>query len=377
MKIYFDNASTTRCTETTIAIAEKFFREEYFNPSASYHDAILVKEAINGARESILKEIGGSNGRLIFTSGGTESDNTAMLGAKLPRGSRIIVSAAEHAAVYYLAAVLRNRGHEVVFAPVDGNGKVITEEFEKLVTPQTSLASIIHVNNETGAINDIAALVACAKRINPALIFVSDGVQAVGKIPLNLRALGIDAYSMSAHKLGCPKGTGALYLKTGFEPTPFLIGGGQESGLRSSTENVAGIVAYGAAVKERYASLCENGKTLKNIRGIILAALDRLDGVRVLNREDGSDYILTFVSDKVRGEVIQHALEARGILVGTGSACASNKASKRIPDALGLKAKESKGLVRLSFFIYNTEEEGRIFASVLPEIYKELSQYGA
>ncbi len=374
--IFFDNASTTKCTESSVEIVKKYLTDNYFNPSALYHESLVLKQELERARNTILKKLRGE-GKIVFTAGGTESDNLALLGSKKIKGGRIIISASEHAAIYATAQELKARGFEVVLAPVDEYGKVVESEFEKLITSNVTLVSIIHVNNETGAINDIAKLCKITKAKCPRALFHSDGVQAVGKLEINLRGMGVDLYSMSAHKIGAPKGLGALYIAKGVSVNPIVYGGGQEGGLRSSTENVSGILAYEQAVVERYQNLQETQKKLAEIKNYIKDNLEQIEGIKFLSGLDSSPYILSFSTPKVRGEVMQHALERKGILVGTGSACASNKASSRIAESLGLTGKYLDGVTRLSFFIYNTMEEAEIFVKEYLSVYKELSKYGS
>lgn len=374
--IFFDNASTTKCTKESVEIVTRYLSEDYFNPSALYHNSLVIKQDLERVRQTILKKLRGE-GKVIFTGGGTESDNIALLGSKKIKGGRVIVSSSEHAAIYATANELKARGFDVVFAPVDNNGKVLEEEFIKLLTPAVTLVSIIHVNNETGAINDIARLCKIVKSKCPKALFHSDGVQAFGKLEVNLRGAGIDMYSMSAHKIGAPKGVGALYIAKGVSVNPIVFGGGQEGGLRSSTENTAGIMAYERAVISRYNDLVETKLKIAEIREYIADNLKNIEGIKFISPLDGSPYILTFSVPRVRGEVMQHALERKGIMVGTGSACASNKASTRIAEALGLQGKYIDGVTRLSFFIDNTMDEAKQFVKEYLEVYKELEKYGS
>ncbi|MBQ8177594.1 MAG: cysteine desulfurase [Clostridia bacterium] len=374
--IFFDNASTTKCTDSSVEIVKKYLTEEYYNPSALYHNSLVIKQELESARATILKKLRGE-GKIIFTGGGTESDNIALLGSKKTKGGRVIISANEHAAIYATAQELKARGFDLQICPVDEYGKVIDEEFEKLLTPSVTLVSIIHVNNETGAVNDIAKLCKLTKSKCPRALFHSDGVQATGKIEMNLRSMGVDMYSMSAHKIGAPKGVGALYIAKGVSVNPIVYGGGQEGGLRSSTENVSGILAFEQAVVERYQNLPETLKKLTEIKNYIKDNLSSIEGIKFLSGPESSPYILSFSTPRVRGEVMQHALERRGIMVGTGSACASNKASSRIAEALGLKGKYLDGVTRLSFFIYNTMEEAEVFVNEYLSVYKELERYGS
>lgn len=373
--IYLDNAATTRCSEESISVITKTLREDYFNPSATYHPSIQMKEKMNGARKEILGLLHGE-GSLIFTGGGTESDNLALFGTRKPNGARIIVSAAEHAAVYRSAMELMQRGYDVQFAPVDGEGKVDVQEFAKLLNQETALVSVMHVNNETGAINDIATLNTLIKRYAPKAIFHSDGVQAVGKIPVNLSRIGVDLYSLSAHKLHAPKGLGGLYIKKGIHLKPIVFGGGQEDGLRSSTENTGAILAFGQMAKYYRENGEKTVETVRKMNSMVRDSMKNEDGIRVISSETASPFICTVTSSFVRGEVMQHALEREGIYIGTGSACSSSKASRRITEALGLKGKEADGVMRMSFSEYNTLEECEKFMETFRRIHSELKKYG-
>ena len=344
--IYFDNAATTRATDTTVKIVSEYLSEKFYNPSSLYHEGLEAKRDLDRARAAILGKLRGE-GKVVFTGGGTESDNLALFGVKKHKNGRIIIGGAEHAAIYASAMELRQRGYDVVIAPVNGDGSVNEDGFRELLTENTTLVSIMHVNNETGAMR------------------------------LNLRSVPVDLYSMSAHKLGAPKGLGALYIRNKVSVSPIVFGGGQEGGLRSSTENTAAIAAFGAASEERYACLDETNASVGAVRAFILRSVSEISEIKVISPENGSPYILTFASSKVRGEVMQHALEREGILIGTGSACSSNKASGRIAEALGLKGKYRDGIVRLSFFKDNTADEAREFTEKFFKVYKELSVYGS
>lgn len=373
--IYFDNAATTRVTKEAAETALKYFTDLYYNPSAMYHEGLKVKNDIETVRKSILSAIGAPDGKLYFTSSGTEADNLAFFGTKKKKNSRVIISNAEHAAVYQSAMNLKNAGYEVSLAPVDGSGRVDEDKFRELLSDDVSFVSVIHVSNETGAINDIAALARLTKQASPRALFHSDGVQAGGKIRVALANAPIDLYSLSAHKIGAPKGTGALYCSKGVNLNPILFGGGQEEGVRSSTENTAGIMAFGRAMSDCCKYMAETREKLNNINEYLRKALGEYDDIAILSPEDGSPYILSFASGSVRGEVIEHALEREGVLVGTGSACSSNKTTRRIPEALKLKGKYAEGVLRLSFSRFTTAEEAVIFAGKFEKVYKELKKH--
>lgn len=372
--IYFDNAATTRVTPEAAQTVFKYLTEKYYNPSAMYHEALDVKNDLENARSVILNQIGGE-GKLYFTSGGTESDNLAFFGTKKKRNSRVIISAVEHAAVYQSAMSLKQAGFDVCVAPVDGSGKIDVEAFSALLNADTSFVSVIHVSNETGAVNDIGELARLTKRVAPRALFHSDGVQAGGKIKIDLKSIPVDLYSLSAHKIGAPKGTGALYAAKGVHLNPIIVGGGQEDGVRSSTENTAGIMAFATAFAAAVPLIEKSAERLRAIATYLRKRLGAFDDVMVISPEDGSPYILSFASASVRGEVIEHALEREGVLVGTGSACSSNKSTRRIPEALNLQGKYASGMVRLSFSRFSSMAEAEEFADKFEKVYKELKRH--
>ena len=372
--IYFDNAATTRVTPEAAQTVFKYLTEKYYNPSAMYHEALDVKNDLENARSVILNQIGGE-GKLYFTSGGTESDNLAFFGTKKKRNSRVIISAVEHAAVYQSAMSLKQAGFDVCVAPVDGSGKIDVEAFSELLNADTSFVSVIHVSNETGAVNDIGELARLTKRVAPRALFHSDGVQAGGKIKIDLKSIPVDLYSLSAHKIGAPKGTGALYAAKGVHLNPIIVGGGQEDGVRSSTENTAGIMAFATAFAAAVPLIEKSAERLRAIAAYLRKRLGAFDDVMVISPEDGSPYILSFASASVRGEVIEHALEREGVLVGTGSACSSNKSTRRIPEALNLQGKYASGMVRLSFSRFSSMTEAEEFADKFEKVYKELKRH--
>lgn len=372
--IYFDNAATTRVIPEAAQTVFKYLTEKYYNPSAMYHEALDVKNDLENARSVILNQIGGE-GKLYFTSGGTESDNLAFFGTKKKRNSRVIISAVEHAAVYQSAMSLKQAGFDVCVAPVDGSGKIDVEAFSELLNADTSFVSVIHVSNETGAVNDIGELARLTKRVAPRALFHSDGVQAGGKIKIDLKSIPVDLYSLSAHKIGAPKGTGALYAAKGVHLNPIIVGGGQEDGVRSSTENTAGIMAFATAFAAAVPLIEKSAERLRAIAAYLRKRLGAFDDVMVVSPEDGSPYILSFASASVRGEVIEHALEREGVLVGTGSACSSNKSTRRIPEALNLQGKYASGMVRLSFSRFSSMAEAEEFADKFEKVYKELKRH--
>lgn len=371
---YFDNAATTRVDDEVTAIVNHFNREEFFNPSANYRYSVEAHNRIGEAREQILRLLKGQNGTIYFTSSGTEADNQAVFCSKKRKNSNVLISAVEHPAVFNAANALKNMGYEVRICPVDGCGRVDQAAFASLIDQNTSFISIMHVNNETGAVNDVAKLVKTAKSINPGVVFHSDGVQAFGKVPVNLAELNVDLYTVSGHKIGAPKGIAALYVKKGVTVAPLLYGGGQENGVRSSTENVSGIMAFAFAAARAVKELPQNGEKYRSFTAMLKSALSEAAEIKYISEDGCSPHIFTFAFKTVRGEVMQHALEASDILVGTGSACSARRAHDRIPAALGLK-EYSDGVVRVSFGRENTKEEVALLASELLKNYHILKKY--
>ena len=372
--MYLDNAATTAIQPLVDDIYKEVARKDYYNPSALYGEALGVGKEVAKARKEIAKLLGVEDKTLVFTSCGSESDTQALLCTRKKHGARIIVSAVEHPAVFNTAMELKQRGFDVVLAPVDGNGKVLKEELRSLLTPDTALVSIMHVNNVTGAINDVADLVKMVKGYNPEILFHSDGVQAFGHIPVNLRALGVDLYSLSGHKVGAPKGIGALYVKPGVHISPLIFGGGQESGLRSGTENVLGILAFAACAKS-----CVSAMPALHAKGIAMreaveAFVREIDDCVILSPEDGAKHILTLAFAKARGETVMHTLEGYGILAGIGAACSSHKGTARIPKELGLKDGYEMGMLRLSINAFD-EYDWDELTKALKETYAVLSKY--
>ena len=247
--IYLDNAATTRIYPEVAKTVLEESEEDFFNPSALYKPSVALSVKIKNAREEIKAALKAPEGELYFLSGGTEADNTALFCTRKAKGSRVIVGLGEHDAIINSANQLAQQGFDVQYAPINPDGSVNVEEFEKLLNENVSLVSIMHVSNETGAINDIARLVRLTRKYAPKAVFHSDGVQAFGKIKVNLRALDVDLYTISAHKIHGPKGIGGLFVKKGVSIRPLIFGGGQEKGFRSGTENAPCIIGFAKAVK--------------------------------------------------------------------------------------------------------------------------------
>lgn len=356
--IYLDNAATTKMYDEALRVLTEANEKRWFNASALYKEASEESKTIRRARETLLGALKAGDGELYFLSGGTEADNTALFCTRKAKGGRVIVSEGEHDAVINPAKVLKEQGYDVVFAPIRSDGGVDEEKFAALLTPDVSLVSVMHVSNETGAVNDIAKLSAMTKRAAPKAVFHSDGVQAFGKIKVNLRSLGADLYTVSGHKIHGPKGIGALYVAKGTPVKPLVFGGGQEKGFRSGTENGPAIEAFAAAAERTMRNFEEDCSKKRRYLEYLREGLENgVPDVKIItDTERSAPHILTVAFGGVRGEVLLHALEERGILVGVGSACSSHRES-RFKSLLGLDEAHRDGIVRFSVSAFNDFSE--------------------
>ncbi|MDE7395335.1 MAG: cysteine desulfurase [Clostridiales bacterium] len=366
--IYLDNAATTKPFDGVIRRMAHFYTEAYFNPSALYAPAFDTAKELEESRSYLLSALGGW-GNLYFTSCATESNSWVFrCGIKNKRGN-IVVSAGEHASVYENAQALISAGIDVRFVSLNADSTVNQDDFAQKVDADTTLVSVIHCSNETGAINDIKTLATLAKSKNGKLLFHADGVQAFGKMTVDCRDAGIDLYSISAHKIGGPKGVGALWVREGLHLSPFLIGGGQEKGLRSGTENVAGIAGFAEAF--RLFSQIDKQKIAK-LKNILKEALCALPYVSVNGSDTGSPFVLSVAVQGVKAEILQRKLAECGILVGLGSACASRLKKNRVLSAMGKNKEQIEGSVRLSFGAENVNTDGVAVGQQIADCIKSL-----
>lgn len=367
--IYLDNAATTKPQIDCIKAAEKYLLSEYYNPSALYAEGYNLHLELKQSRRNILSYIADENNfSLVFTSCGTEADNQAVFcGGK--RGN-IVTSLGEHSAIHSAVTELKQRGTEVRFANLNLDGSVDVEHLLSLVDDKTSLVSLIHVNNETGAVNDIFSIAEKVKAKNKYTLFHSDGVQAFGKIPFKL-ANCIDLYSISAHKIGGIKGLGALIKKKNLVLKPYIYGGGQEQGLRSGTENVFAIKCFEFACANSYKHINGSYKKVSQLNAVLHSLLDK-NLFKFISSENASPYILTVSAVGLRGETVMHEANDNGLIIGTGSACSSNskKRFSRVILACGADEKSADGVLRISFSHENTLEEIQTAAAILNRIVK-------
>ncbi len=336
----FDNASTTRISKSAL---DEYIRtsEIFYNPSALYEQGLRAKQLIDEARSCFLSTLKApTNSTFIFTGGATESNNAVLNSHIIRKDKKYIFSMGEHSSIYEPAKKYLEQGYNVVFIPLNSNGGVNTELLYKELDETVAFVSVIYVSNETGAINPIKEITQKVKSYNKNIIVHTDAVQALGKLDINLKELGVDYLTLSAHKINGPKGVGGLYIKDRNKFKPFILGGGQEQALRSGTENVPGICAFAQALKTLKT---ENYKVHK------CEIINNLTGDFVLvSNEQCVDNIISLCYNEVRGETIQHMLEAKGYLVGTGSACNSKLGHNRVLANI-VKKDYLPGAIRLSF----------------------------
>lgn len=366
--IYLDNAGTTKMFEGCLAVIEKYACQAFFNPSAGYQQAIDVSKDLDKARENLLQKLGASKGSVIFTSGATESNNLAIMGSKKNGKWNYVFSMGEHPSVYNVGRELLQLGYDVRFVKLGKDGQVDYEDLQKNIDGKTRLISIMHVNNETGAINDVAKINAIRRKFAPQSLLHVDGVQAFCKINVNLDELGVDFYTISAHKFHGPKGVGALYVKNLQTLKNIVFGGGQENGFRSGTENVAGIMAMDYAIRQ--IDVDKNFNHISNMKNIIKNVLSQDKRIKIISAD--SPYILSASFEGVNGETLMRVLQDKGILVGKGSACSTKKAGNRILEDMGFNIDEIKSHVRISFGGYENEQEVKKAGEVILKTYHEI-----
>ena len=374
--IYFDNAATTRVSDTAAQAALTAMTELYANPSSAHAFGFEAEKALRAARAAVLAALGftPSEGSLVFTGSGSEADNLALRGAAhalARRGRHIVLSDSEHPAVENTAKDLEKEGFTVSRISTE-SGKLDLERAREVLTPDTILVSCMAVNNETGAIYDIASLASLAKALCPNALFHTDAVQAFTKIPAGVWKKA-DLVSVSAHKIHAPNGVGALIVRKGVRLVPCITGGGQENGLRSGTEAMPGICAMAAAAKQATADFAALDAQVKSINAYLRTRLSTLDGVCINTEPDGFlPHILSIAVPGLRSEILLRFLSERGIYVSAGSACSAKHADNRVLSAFGLPDKIADSTLRLSFSADNTTAECDAFVKALSDAMQTL-----
>lgn len=381
MEVYLDNSATTRCFDEVAQLMMKIMCEDYGNPSSMHHKGVEAEHYVRHARETLAKILKVNEKEILFTSGGTESDNIALIGTAMANhrtGRHLITTRIEHPAVLQTMRYLEDQGFRVTYLPVDGQGKIRLEDLEEAICKDTILVSIMHTNNEIGTLEPIAEAGELIKKINPNIVFHVDAVQGFGKFRIYPSRMKIDLLSVSAHKIHGPKGVGFLYVNNKIKISPIIYGGGQQKGMRSGTENVAGIAGLARAAELMYENLDADMERLYRLREMFLQGISRLEHVFVNGCEgrEGASHIVSLSVRGVRSEVLLHALEDRGIYVSAGSACSSNKPMPSATlKAIGVERDLLESTIRFSFSIFTTEEEIRYTVKALYEMIPMLRRY--
>lgn len=366
MEAYLDNAATTPVFPEVKEIMVKVMEEDYGNPSSKHTKGMEAEQYIRKAKEIISGCLKCQPKEIIFTSGGTESNNMAFIGAAIANrraGKHIITTRIEHASVYEPMAYLEEMGYEVTYLPVDPAGRVSVEDIENALRDDTFLVSVMYVNNEIGSVQRIGEIGEALHRRNPDILFHVDAIQAFGKYKIVPGRLGIDMMSVSAHKIHGPKGTGFLYIRDGVKIRPILFGGGQQGGMRSGTENVPGIAGLGVAVQQIYQNHADKREHLFRMKKMLIEGLQQYEGVVIhgvdgLPLEETAPHIVSAGFSSVKSEVMLHALAQEGVFVSSGSACSSNHPElSGTLQAVGVKGEMLDSTLRFSFSVMTTAEQ--------------------
>ena len=380
-EIYFDNSATTVCSDGVIGIVTEVMSKAYGNPSSMHTKGVEAENYCKKASEQIAAQLKVSPKEILFTSGGTESNNLAIKGvayAYRRTGNHIITSKVEHPSVLKVVNELEKEGFEVTYLSVDRTGKIDLEEYEKSLRPNTILTTVMMVNNEIGTRQPIEEMAAIKKRLCPQSFFHTDAVQGFGKYRINPVKMGVDLLSISGHKFHGPKGIGALYIKNNVRIIPQILGGGQQSDLRSGTHPVPGIAGLGLACEEIYEDFEKRIEYLYSLKKYLTDELVKIEGVKILGpvKEEGAPHIVSAAFSPVRSEVLLHSLEAKGIFVSSGSACSTNKPGhSNTVKAIGTDIKYVDSVIRFSLCNLNTMEEIDYCIDVLKDILPKLRKY--
>ncbi len=366
--IYLDNAATTPMFLDALEIYKKYAVNNFYNPSAVYSEGFAIKKELDEIKNDILKKLNAKNGNIIFTSGATESNNLAILGSKKSGSWEYVFTQGEHPSVYNVAKELEKQGNVVHFVKLQENGQVDYDKLKGVLNDRTRLISTIHVNNETGAVNDVIKIEKLRKTFAQNALLHVDGVQAFCKIPVNLNNVDIDLYTISAHKFHGPKGVGALYIKNMNLLRNITFGGGQEFGIRSGTENVPAIMSMGYVLKK--IDVENNYKKVKILKKSFLDIISKDNNIKFYDNE--SPYILSLSFKGVNGETLMRELQSNGVLVGIGSACSSKKAGNRILESMGESIEKIKTHIRVSFNAYQEEKDIEDAAKIILKTYRNL-----
>ena len=386
MEIYLDNSATTRVLPEVAQLMTKVMCEDYGNPSSMHRKGVEAESYIRYAKETLAKLLKVSEKEIIFTSGGTEADNMALIGcamANMRRGRHLITTRIEHPAVLQTMNYLESQGFQVTYLSVDKSGRVRLEDLQRAIRPDTILVSMMYVNNEIGSLQPIAEAGALIKRMNPSILFHVDAVQGFGKFKIYPKKLNVDLLSVSSHKIHGPKGVGFLYVGEKVKILPISYGGGQQKNMRSGTENVPGIAGMAKAAELLYEHLDEEVDSLYGLKEYFVKGVSKLEGIQVNGLIPGeadlrgtAPHVVSVSVAGVRSEVLLHALEDKGIYISAGSACASNKPqTSETLKAIGLQREYWDSTIRFSFSVLTTKEEIDYTLQVLYEMIPMLRKY--
>ncbi|HIQ96541.1 MAG TPA: cysteine desulfurase [Candidatus Limivivens merdigallinarum] len=382
MEAYFDNSATTRCLDPVVDIVVKTMKEDYGNPSSRHGKGMEAEQYLRKSREIIAKTLKVKEKEIFFTSGGTESNNWAIIETALANqraGKHVVTTAVEHAAVIQPMMYLKELGFEVTFLPVDGTGRISLEELENALREDTILVSMMYVNNELGTREPVEEAAALVKKKCPKALFHTDAIQAYGKYQIYPKKIGVDLLSVSGHKIHGPKGVGFLYVDEKAKIRPLILGGGQQKGMRSGTDNVPGIAGLGVAAEAAYQDFAAKQALLRSLKEYFSEKVATLPDTRINGPlgELGAPHIVSVGFAGVRSEVLLHALEERGIYVSSGSACSSNKTLpvSTVLREIHLDSKYLDSTVRFSFCTQNTKEEIDYCMDTLRELLPVLRRY--
>lgn len=381
MDIYLDNSATTRCFDEVVEAVSYMMQTEYGNPSSMHRKGSDAEREVMRASETIAATLKVMSKEIIYTSGGTESDNLAIIGTAFAyqrQGRHIITTQIEHPAVIQSMKYLQSQGFEVTYVPVDATGRVCVDALISSIRPDTILVSVMAVNNEIGTIQPIDILGERIKKRNPNTLFHVDAVQGYGKIPIYPRRYKIDMLSVSGHKIHGPKGIGFLYVNEKVRLKPIVYGGGQQKGVRSGTENASGIVGIAKAADLIFHDIEKDTEQMYALRAGFVKELLQIENVYVNGGKEGfaAPHIVSLSVPGVRSEVLLHALEEKGIYVSAGSACASHKpAVSETLKAIGLPKEHLSSTIRFSFSVFTTKEELDYTIECLKEIIEELRRF--
>lgn len=381
MDVYFDNSASTKVSEKAIEIMLKTMRDDYANTSGKHIKGVEAESYVKDAADIIAKTLKVKKGEIIFTSGGTESNNMALIGGAMSRkryGKHIIISGIEHPAVYRPAEFLTEQGFELSVLPVNGEGQVDLELLKSAIRDDTVLVSVMYVNNEIGAIEPVEEISRIIKAKNKDILFHVDAIQAYTKLRINPKSQGIDMLSASGHKFHGPKGVGFLYIDSNVKINPIIFGGGHQRGMRSGTLNTTGIAGMGVAAKEAYDNFDERINKISDLKYYLMDELEKTEGA-ILNTGRGENFAPQVISvsfEDIRAEVLLHALEDRGIYVSSGSACSSNHPGiSGTLKAIGVRENLLDATIRISLSELNNKEEADYFIKNLKELLPLLRKF--